>query len=422
MKRQPIHNDNYEEYFLLYVDNELNPAERKQVDAFVIEHPDLKIELQILLDTKLDMEDVSMAGRERLYRQSEPGLITHDNVEEFQILMLDGELAQDEIQALDQYHANHSDARRNFDWLKKAKLPEEQVVFPDKNLLYRSGQKTAPFIPIKWYRIAAAAAVLITAGLLWFSSQNDETGLESMDQIVQMGHSERDNNSKRSEALPKANQDAPESLNGNETAAGSNEERTVSPGENGSQETRVNQPENAVQASDQQVRVAQPKNELAAIQTNDRLAKTAQPKTPPKNAIAGNTRAANNGLIKNTEQNLVQAQVDRQNKKTGDYAAIEPDKKPKPVDVVDKVADEYLTTPNSMATTTGERNVKKNYASDALNNQISSDEEDIEPDTNQRKGLRGIVRKANRFYNKVTNPDNDKPMVKVANFEIGLSR
>jgi hypothetical protein len=75
-----------------------------------------------------------------------------------------------------------------------------------------------------------------------------------------------------------------------------------------------------------------------------------------------------------------------------------------------------------MVTTTGERNVKKNYASDALNNQISSDEEDIEPDTNQRKGLRGIVRKANRFYNKVTNPDNDKPMVKVANFEIGLSR
>jgi hypothetical protein len=184
----------------------------------------------------------------------------------------------------------------------------------------------------------------------------------------------------------------------------------------------VNQPGNAVQASDQQVRVAQPKNELAAIQTNDRLAKTAQPKTPPKNAIAGNTRAANNGLIKNTEQNLEQAQVDRQNKKTGDYAAIEPDKKPKPVDVVDKVADEYLTTPNSMATTTGERNVKKNYASDALNNEISSDEEDIEPDTNQRKGLRGIVRKANRFYNKVTNPDNDKPMVKVANFEIGLSR
>jgi hypothetical protein len=423
MKRRPIHNDNYEEYFLLYVDNELTPAEREQVDAFIIEHPDLKIELQMLLDTKLDMENVSMAGRERLYRQSEPGLITQDNVEEFQVLLLDGELDQDEIQALGQYHASHSDARKNFDWLKKAKLPEEQVVFPDKNLLYRSAQKTAPIIPIKWYRIAAAAAVVITAGLFWFSIQDDETGLESQDQIVQMDLPERDSNSKRNEALSKANQDTPESLHGNETVAGSNEKHTVSASENGSQETLANQPGNPGQASDQPVSVGQTKYRLAAGQTNDRLVKTAQPKNPPTNAIAGNTRAANNGLIKNAEQDLELAQVDRQNKKTGDYAAIEPGKKPKPVDVVDKVADEYMTTPNSMASTTGDRNVKKNYASDALNNQISSDgEEDMEPDTNQRKGLRGIVRKANRFYNKVTNPDNDKPMVKVANFEIGLSR
>jgi hypothetical protein len=58
-----------------------------------------------------------------------------------------------------------------------------------------------------------------------------------------------------------------------------------------------------------------------------------------------------------------------------------------------------------------------------LNNEHGApDEEYADEDHKQRKGLRGIVRKVNRFYNKATNPDPDKATVKVANFEIGLPR
>jgi hypothetical protein len=71
-------------------------------------------------------------------------------------------------------------------------------------------------------------------------------------------------------------------------------------------------------------------------------------------------------------------------------------------------------------------NVKSDYATEALtmeNNAGTSEQPEVMEDGKQRKGMfRGIVRKANRFYNKVTNPDPDRPLVKVANFEIGLPR
>jgi hypothetical protein len=69
-------------------------------------------------------------------------------------------------------------------------------------------------------------------------------------------------------------------------------------------------------------------------------------------------------------------------------------------------------------------NVKTNYAADALSG-IQDDGDEViesEGEGKQRRGLRGIVRKANRIYNKVTNPDLDRPLVKVANLEIGLQR
>ena len=51
MKRQHINMDNYEEYFLLYVDNELTGADKASVEEFVKMHPELKSELDGFLGT-----------------------------------------------------------------------------------------------------------------------------------------------------------------------------------------------------------------------------------------------------------------------------------------------------------------------------------------------------------------------------------
>ena len=59
-KRMPmLTRDNYEEYFLLYVDNELTPEQKAAVEAFVLLHPDLKDELDLLCGTRLPAEVLS---------------------------------------------------------------------------------------------------------------------------------------------------------------------------------------------------------------------------------------------------------------------------------------------------------------------------------------------------------------------------
>jgi hypothetical protein len=69
-----------------------------------------------------------------------------------------------------------------------------------------------------------------------------------------------------------------------------------------------------------------------------------------------------------------------------------------------------------------EPEIRADYATRALMDQADGESIQAEPGQGNKKGpLRGIVRKANRIFHKVTNPDMDKPLVKVASFEIALA-
>jgi anti-sigma factor RsiW len=55
--------ENYESYFLLYVDNELSGPERMQVETFVLQHPRLQEEFLVLKQAQLQPEEMVFADK-----------------------------------------------------------------------------------------------------------------------------------------------------------------------------------------------------------------------------------------------------------------------------------------------------------------------------------------------------------------------
>src|SRR5438309_7778784 len=83
-----ITRNNYEEFFLLYVDEELTAEQKKAVDDFVCLHPDLKEELDLLSSTKLPAEDFHFEGKTELFSDS----MKVNTVDEALLLYIDHEL------------------------------------------------------------------------------------------------------------------------------------------------------------------------------------------------------------------------------------------------------------------------------------------------------------------------------------------
>lgn len=61
--------NNYEEYFLLYTDNELNKKQKETTERFVLRHPQLQEEFTLLQQTKLAPEVIEYRNKEELYRK-----------------------------------------------------------------------------------------------------------------------------------------------------------------------------------------------------------------------------------------------------------------------------------------------------------------------------------------------------------------
>ena len=60
---------NYEEHFLLYVDDELKQDEKSEVETFVLQHPQLQASFTLLKQTKLEPEHIVFDDKSSLYKR-----------------------------------------------------------------------------------------------------------------------------------------------------------------------------------------------------------------------------------------------------------------------------------------------------------------------------------------------------------------
>ena len=355
MKDRQIHKGNYEEFFLLYVDNELTAAEKLSVERFLTEHPDLEPELQMLMDTRLAPDTLRFEGKESLFRNAVD--IGPWNIGDLQMQWLDDELDAGTAARVEEYTRMHSEAAAEWAQLKQARLMPEPVGFPDKASLYRHASKPAPVLPLFAKRMAAAAAILLAAALFWMNREDVEPGPRVP---VSAGVSTTE---------PSQRDRDPRLIAEEEISAGAKPDAPAA-----GESTKVEASSVGKLLPDQAVTIA------VLDRTQDAATDLPEQKADaPSNVVAISDAA------------------------------------PAPVPTVTEVID---------AGEAPALNVKNDYASEALagEDDMRDRANSVWDDQRHRKGLRGIVRKLNRFYNKATNPDPDRTMVRIASFEIGLPR
>ncbi len=163
-----INRNNYEEYFLMYADNELSKTERKIVEVFVKENPEFREEFCMLkLTINIPDDEIKLEDKTFLFKNESSFIINKKNCEEVFVHYHDNELSEKEKQETENFISQHPGLKSEFDLIGKAKLsPETSVVYPDKKDLYRK-EKSGKVISMKMWRYIAAA-VLIGFGL-WVS-------------------------------------------------------------------------------------------------------------------------------------------------------------------------------------------------------------------------------------------------------------
>ena len=160
-----ITHHNYEEFFILYMDNELSSDDRRMVEAFVQQHTDLKEELDSLLQYKLEPDtDIVFTGKEELLKLNGETPVSLANYEEWLLLYIDNELSAPQRKAVEQLAAANPAIQQELELIEKSKLQPATIVFPYKESLYKREEEKRRAVPLRWWR-AAAAILLLAIGL-----------------------------------------------------------------------------------------------------------------------------------------------------------------------------------------------------------------------------------------------------------------
>src|SRR6188474_3353456 len=115
-----INRNNYEEYFILYMDNELGSEDRRGVEEFVQKHPDLKEELEVLLQYKMTPDtSIVYNGKQELMMSESYSSIDLNNYEEWLVMYIDNELDVEQRKNVEQFTILHPQIHEELTLLKQ---------------------------------------------------------------------------------------------------------------------------------------------------------------------------------------------------------------------------------------------------------------------------------------------------------------
>lgn len=130
-----ITRDNYESFFLDYLEGRLEEELAGELHGFLNRHPDLKEELQEYEEVTLGAPEVVFAGKGSLLREKydQPGVFDHAAA-----ARLEGDLSPEEAVEFGDYLRRHPEKKREADLFELTRLtPDSTLLFPGKEKLFR---------------------------------------------------------------------------------------------------------------------------------------------------------------------------------------------------------------------------------------------------------------------------------------------
>ena len=160
---EKINRDNYQLFFVDYLDGQMDGDALQALSRFLIDNPDLKNELSLAGSIRLDPDPTEYPNKTDLYRKEEEkyGIASDDFI---CIARMEGDLSESESHAFDQKLEMKSDLKSRFQKFERAHLIiDETLRFDGKAKLL----KRRRLIPVWTYAVAAAAALLAVTWMVW---------------------------------------------------------------------------------------------------------------------------------------------------------------------------------------------------------------------------------------------------------------
>ena len=393
-----LNRHNYETFFLLYVDKELSAAERKAVDVFVQENPDLQMELALLQETVVTADDIVLDKKDWLYLEED---ITA--LQENLLLYADDELNGADKKTVEVLLTINKAAQTEWNILQQAKLqPDMDVAFADKQSLYR--KEPGRVAAFKWWRVAAAAVLLGIA--LW-------TGISvyKNNSTIKAGTEELANSKNTNSGQIKTDTNA-----GNKTVANQLEKKssvensslTVAKKNNDGQPAENIKP--VVEKNNDQNVPATKGNTTVQNNSNKKPDNNLPPSVPVRTGKPALQNINTKGSNEVTVQNVIPSNSNSSRVFGNNDAVVKITPKENRVVIEDE--NNSKTDPDTNALQAVNTN---NGADGEINNRYL----DVDDDKQKRTALGGFLRQAKRVLERNTNVKTGGA-IKIAGFEIAL--
>lgn len=167
-----INKNNYEAFFLDYIEGSLDAEQISALMLFVVDHPELKEELQGLEMIKLKPDTQIRFGEKKLLKKpvvNAVGQINKNNYQEFFAAASENDLNKSDSKNLQQFLRSNPDLQKEYELILLCRLqPDASIVFADKDLLKKTPLISLPLKRLYYgMAIAASLALLIGLGLLF---------------------------------------------------------------------------------------------------------------------------------------------------------------------------------------------------------------------------------------------------------------